>query len=245
MNPIIKNMTQHVSVRDFKNETLSQETKDELLLAAQSGSTSNFVQAFSIIEITDKTLRNELADITVSSPHVKKADTFYVFVADLHRQATILEKHHQNLDSLKNMESLFVSTIDTTIAAENMAIAAESMGLGICFVGSIRNNIQQVADLLQLPELTVPLFGMTIGVPGIKNAPKPRMPKKNYVSKNAYDADSFNDLSKYDATIKEYYANRETRKQDATWSDKNLDFFKEIHRPDVAEFVKNQGFTLE
>jgi len=245
MNSIIKNMTQHVSVRDFKAETLSDETKNDLLLAAQSGSTSNFVQAFSIIEITDKTLRDELSDITISSPHVKKADTFYVFVADLHRQATILEKHHQNLDSLKNMESLMVATIDTTIAAENMAIAAESMGLGICFVGSIRNNIQQVADLLQLPKLTVPLFGMTIGVPSSKNAPKPRMPKKNFVSKNSYDAATFNELSEYDDTIKEYYANRENHRQDTTWTDKNLDFFKEIHRPEVAKFIQKQGFTLD
>lgn len=177
MNQTIENLIKHVSVRDFKDETISENTKEELVKAAQSGSTSEFVQAFSIIEITDPDLRNQLSDITISSPHVKKADTFYIFVADLNRQATILKQHDQSLDSIKNMESLLVATVDTTIAAQNMAVAAESMGLGICYIGSIRNNIKQVAKLLNLPKYTFPLFGMTIGVPKVLNQTKPRLPK--------------------------------------------------------------------
>lgn len=73
MNSTIKNMTEHVSVREFKDQAITADQKQSLLAAAQSGSTSEFVQAFSIIEITDQKLRNELADITISSPHVKKA----------------------------------------------------------------------------------------------------------------------------------------------------------------------------
>src|SRR5699024_11746894 len=103
MNQTIENLIKHVSVRDFKDETSSENNKEELVKAAQSGSTSEFVQAFSIIEITDPDLRNQLSDITISSPHVKKADTFYIFVADLNRQATMLKQHDQSLDSIKNM----------------------------------------------------------------------------------------------------------------------------------------------
>ncbi|MQS75022.1 oxygen-insensitive NADPH nitroreductase [Companilactobacillus halodurans] len=245
MNQTIENLMNHVSVRDFKDQAISSEAKSNLIAAAQSGSTSEFVQAFSIIEITDPKLRSELSDITISSPHVKKADTFYVFVADLHRQATMLEKHHQNLDSLKNMESLLVATIDTAIAAENMAVAAESMDLGICFIGSIRNNIEQVAKLLNLPELTVPLFGMTIGVPNHKNQHKPRMPKQNQVATNSYDDQSFTDLSQYDQTVHDYYAARETNASDTNWTEKNLAIFKQIRRPEVGPFLKKQGFNLD
>lgn len=245
MNSTIEQMLQHVSVREFKDEKISAADKEALIAAAQSGSTSEFVQAYSIIEITDQNLRDQLADITISSPHVKKADTFYVFVADLNRQATILKKHHQNLDSLKNMESLLVATIDTAIAAQNMAIAAESLGLGICYIGSLRNNISKVADLLHLPLYTVPLFGMTVGVPSVKNQHKPRLPQQNFVATNYYNQTSFTDLNDYDQTVHDYYAHRKTNASDTSWTEKNLVLFKNIRRPEVAGFLKKQGFTLE
>ena len=244
MNQTIENLIKHVSVRDFKDETISENTKEELIKAAQSGSTSEFVQAFSIIEITDPDLRNQLSDITISSPHVKKADTFYIFIADLNRQATMLKQHNQSLDSIKNMESLLVATVDTTIAAQNMAVAAESMGLGICYIGSIRNNIKQVAELLNLPKYTFPLFGMTIGVPKVLNQTKPRLPMSNRVSKNTYDNQLFNDLSTYDKEVKDYYSNRKTNPQDTTWTEKNLTIFNHVHRPEVADFLLEQGFSL-
>ncbi|MFC6177465.1 oxygen-insensitive NADPH nitroreductase [Companilactobacillus huachuanensis] len=245
MNPTIENMLQHVSVRDFTDQIITKEQKDALLAAALHGSSSEFVQAFSIIEITDKKLRNELSDITISSPHVKKADTFYIFVADLHRQATIIRNHEMSLEPLKNMEPMIVSIIDTAIAAQNMAVAAESMGLGICYIGSLRNNIAQVAKLLHLPDFTIPLFGMTVGVPETKNQLKPRMPKENHVATNTYNAENFNNLTVYDHAVKNYYLNRKTNPTDTSWTDKNLAIFREVHRPDVAEFLKKQGFSLQ
>jgi len=244
MNSTIENMLQHVSVRDFTDQPITSQKKESLIAAAQHGSTTEFVQAFSIIEITDQTLRNKLSDITISSTHVKKADTFYVFVADLHRQANILRANNQSLDSIKNMEALLLSTIDTTIAAQNMAVAAESMGLGICYIGSLRNNISQVAELLKLPDFTIPLFGMTIGVTSSKNQLKPRMAPTNQVATNSYNEDKFNDLSTYDQTVKDYYVNRKTNPADTSWTDKNLAIFKEVHRADVADFLKKQGFSL-
>ncbi|MQS53249.1 oxygen-insensitive NADPH nitroreductase [Companilactobacillus mishanensis] len=245
MNPTIENILQHVSVRDFIDQPITAEQKNSLLAAARHGASSEFVQAFSIIEITDKNLRDELSNITISSPHVKKADTFYVFVADLHRQATILRNHEMSLEPIKNVEPMIVSIIDTTIAAQNMATAAESMGLGICYIGSLRNNINQVANLLHLPDFTIPLFGMTIGVPKFKNQLKPRMLKDNDVATNYYDESKFNDLSSYDRTVKDYYMNRKTHPTDTSWTDKNLAIFKEVHRPDIAEFLKKQGFSLK
>jgi len=245
MNQTIEDLLQHVTVRDFTKQPVTTEQKDLLLAAARHGSTSEFIQAFSIIEITDPDLRNQLSDITISSPHVKTADTFYVFIADLHRQATILRANNDSLDGIKNMEALLLATIDTTIAAQNMAVAAESMGLGIGYLGSLRNNIKKVAKLLNLPDFTIPLFGMAIGVPKSKNQLKPRMPKDNKVSTNTYDEESFTDLEAYDQKVKDYYANRKTNSSDITWSSKNLDIFKEPKRVDVAEFLKEQGFSLK
>ena len=89
---------------------------------------------------------------------------------------------------------------------KNMAIAAESMDLGICYIGGIRNDLDTVAKRLSLPELTVPLFGLTIGVPETLNGVKPRMPFENILSENHYQSDKLTDMHTYDELLKDYYA---------------------------------------
>lgn len=245
MNETIKNLTEHVSVRDFKDIPLSLETKQILLKAARSGSSSHFVQAFSIVEITDKALRAELARISGSAAYVNQTGAFYVFVADLYRQSRLLRAENKSLSGLKNMESLIVGIVDGTIAAQNMVVAAESMDLGICYIGGIRNDIRKVSQLLNLPEYTMPLFGLTIGVPESKNQVKPRLLAENQVSENTYPTEQFADLAEYEAFSGAYYESREGNQQQTSWSEKNIEFFKDIRRPEIAGFLKEQGFTLD
>ena len=244
MNQTIKQLTDHVSVRAFKDTPLTDSQKETLVTAARSGSSSNFVQAFSIIDISDAALRSELAAITNSAPYVNQTGAFYVFVADLYRQATLLEANGESLAGIQSMESLMVSIVDATIAAQNMAVAAESLDLGICYIGGIRNDIDKVAKLLDLPPFTVPVFGLTIGHPVSKNNPKPRMPQKNQVAENYYPREQFANLGAYEEQTAAYYAKRGVNAQETSWSEKNILFFKEVRRPEVAEFLKKQGFLL-
>lgn len=244
MNQTIKQLTDHVSVRAFKDTPLTDSQKETLVTAARSGSSSNFVQAFSIIDISDAALRTELAAITNSTPYVNQTGVFYVFVADLYRQATLLEANGESLAGIQSMESLMVSIVDATIAAQNMAVAAESLDLGICYIGGIRNDIDKVAKLLDLPPFTVPVFGLTIGHPVSKNDPKPRMPQKNQVAENHYPREQFANLGAYEEQTAAYYAKRGVNAQETSWSEKNILFFKEMRRPEVAEFLKKQGFLL-
>ncbi len=244
MNQTIKQLTDHVSVRAFKDTPLTDSQKETLVTAARSGSSSNFVQAFSIIDISDAALRTELAAITNSTPYVNQTGVFYVFVADLYRQATLLEANGESLAGIQSMESLMVSIVDATIAAQNMAVAAESLDLGICYIGGIRNDIDKVAKLLDLPPFTVPVFGLTIGHPVSKNNPKPRMPQKNQVAENHYPREHFANLGAYEEQTAAYYAKRGVNAQETSWSEKNILFFKEVRRPEVAEFLKKQGFLL-
>ena len=197
MNEMIEILQNHVSVRDYDDRIVSDEIKNELVKSAQSASTSNFVQAYSIIEMKDPKVKDELAEITQFSGHLAKAPVVYVFVADLYRHAVQLKKKDVSLDGLRNMESMVVSMVDATLAAQNMAIAAESFDLGICYIGGIRNDLYRVKELLRLPELTVPLFAMTIGYPASKNDIKPRMPLANVLATDTYQA-SLTDLSIYE-----------------------------------------------
>lgn len=240
----IQQMKQHVSVRHYQDKEIPVEVKQDLLLAAQSGSTSNFVQAYSIIEIADHYIKSKLAEITKFSGHLNQAPLVYVFVADLYRHAVQLQAHQKSLRPLTNMESLVVSIVDATIAAQNMSVASESLGLGICYIGGIRNDLFKVKELLQLPEFTVPLFALTIGYPTVKNDPKPRLPLNNLVSMDTYKIDEMTNLKNYDEQTVQYYKNRNSNQADVSWTEKNLAFFSEIRRPEFADFLKAQGFEL-
>ncbi len=244
MNRTVELLQTHTSVRRFEATPLTSAVKAQLLTAAHGGSSSNFVQATTIIEVTDPAIRAELATISQSAAYVKQSGAFYMFVADLYRQATVLTRAHQSLTPIQNVEALTVGIVDTAIAGENMAVAAEAMGLGICFIGGIRNDLFRVRDLLGLPQYTVPLFGLTVGVPVSKNAIKPRMPQANTVFTNRYDAVAATDLTAYDQTMATYYANRGTHAQVTDWSTKMRTFFATPRRPDVATFMVSQGFTL-
>lgn len=245
MNETIQKMLTHVSVRDFEDRALTPEIKQQLLDAAQSGSTSNFVQAYSILEITDPALRKQLAEITFSASYVEKTGTFYVFVADLYRHAELLRQKGESVAGVSNTEALLVSIVDTTIAAQNMAIAAESLDLGICYIGGIRNDVPKIAELLGLPDHTLPLFGLTVGYPVTKNEPKPRLPKVNLVAENTYPKEVFADFTAYDAELEQYYSARSSNAQQADFSSKMAEFFSVTRRQEIAAFLAKQGFTLD
>ena len=112
MNQTIEKMLVHASVRDFKAEPLPAQTKDLLLKAAQSGASSNFIQAYSIIEVADVNLRCEIAKISGSDAYVNQTGVFYVFVADWYRQAQILRAENKDVKALRNMEALTVAIVD-------------------------------------------------------------------------------------------------------------------------------------
>ena len=243
MNDVIKQLTAHTSVRQFETTPLSNEVKQTLIAAAQSGSSSNFVQAYTFIDVTDLALRQEIENVMERATHVTQTGAFYVVVADLYRHAKIVEQAGLPLDSIANMDSLIIAIADATIAAQNMVVAAESMGLGICYIGGIRNDMNRIAELLDLPPYTVPLFGLTIGVPTQQNEVKPRLPQVQVVAENRYTA-ALTDMTAYENTTREYYATRGNNQQATSWTDKIQTYFGVVHRADVVDFIRKQGFNL-
>ena len=116
--------------------------------------------------------------------------------------------------------------------------------MGICFIGGLRNDLARVAELLHLPKYTVPLFGLTIGVPRHKNGVKPRLPLTSFTAVDTYPVAQFTALGNYDAVVRDYYLHRPNHPKDADWTTTQRDFFATLRRPAVAAFVKAQGFEL-
>ncbi|MYL34725.1 oxygen-insensitive NADPH nitroreductase [Pontibacillus yanchengensis] len=244
MNETLQTLLNHRSIRAFTNEKVTDEQISSIIEAAQMASTSSYMQAYTIMGVTDEEKKAELARIT-GQDYVQNNAHLFIFCADLyrHQQKATQEQKENMLANLENTEHLLVSSIDAALAAQNAAIAAESMGLGMCFIGSIRNNIQQVDSLLSLPDHVIPLFGMVIGYPEKQPEQKPRLSKAGIYFENEYKKDQTTELEMFDNTIREYYKHRSQNNRIDSWTEQMLRRFQKPMRMDVSEFVQSKGFN--
>src|SRR5690606_12566042 len=175
MNEVIKTILAHRSVRHFADKKLTKEQIETIVACAQRASTSSYIQAYSIIGVTDEEKKKKIAELSGNQDFVAESGHLLIFCADFYRHAFIGELEGVDvIPTIETTEKFMVGLIDAAIAAQNAAIAAESMGLGICYIGGLRNNLPEVCKLLEIPERVIPLFGLVIGYPAKINEQKPR-----------------------------------------------------------------------
>jgi nitroreductase len=142
-------------------------------------------------------------------------------------------------------EHFIIATTDVALAAQNCAVAAESLGLGICYIGGLRNNPQDVADLLQLPQAVYPVFGMCLGYPDQAPELKPRLPLTVVLKEDGYgDPGALAGIEPYDAQMRDYYRSRSGGTKDSSWSEE-LKVLATKSRPHMREFLARRGFTMK
>ncbi|ULL13988.1 oxygen-insensitive NADPH nitroreductase [Paenibacillus sp. H1-7] len=244
MNPTIEVLRKHRSIRKYQPIALPEEHIDAIIESAQMASTSSNVQAYTIIGVTDPAKKQELARLAGNQAYIEQCGLFLVFCADLHRLKEATELHGETFH--QNTESFLVATVDATLAAQNAAVAAESLGYGICYIGGIRNNPQDVSVLLQLPQLTYPVFGMCVGVPDQEPSSRPRLPRHAVYHSDAYDKEKVTlGTQQYDDTMHEYYKERTNGKTLTTWSKGITDKYAKPGRGHIRPFLEGRGFRLE
>lgn len=241
---VIDLLNSHASVRKYKDVSLSKEIVHELIQAGQHAATSHFVQAYSVIHVTDKDKREKLAELTKNPQQLLSAGAVLVFCMDFHRLQKSAELLGREID-FSYAENLLVGVTDVALFAQNVAIAAESKGYGICYIGGARNAPAEISELLNIPEGVAPTFAMTIGVPDEANEVKPRLPVEAIIHENSYDASKYETLiPAYDEILNAYYLSRGSNKKDANWSNSMADFLEKPRRTHMKEFLNKQGFEF-
>lgn len=244
MNELVRLLQAHRSIRKYKPDPVTDEQLSAMLQAAQMASTSSNVQAYSVIRVTDPTVRSEIRAVTGGQEHVELAPLFLVWCADLYRDQVACELNGADMVS-EGVENFMISTIDTALAAQNAAVAAEAMGLGIVYIGGIRNNLRRVTELLQLPQLVYPVFGMCIGVPDQEPSARPRLSPSAVLHENGYQREGVvAGVQEYDVRTREYYLHRTGGKKDTTWSQEMVNKFRAKPRAYMKDFLEEQGFRL-
>lgn len=251
MNEVIELLLKHRSIRKFTADPVPVAAVETIVRAAQMASTSSNVQAYSVISIQDPKLREQIMQMSGQQDYITQCPVFLVWCADLYRLSRAADKH-ATCDGqgekpperyADTAEHLLVAAIDTALAAQNAAVAAESMGYGICYIGAVRNQIAQLSELLQLPKLVVPLFGMCIGVPDQAPLIRPRLPLEGILFTDRYQLERIEQgIERYDQVYSEYMSERSKGKVSTPWS---LQMHKRLTEPirlHMKPFLQDKGF---
>jgi FMN reductase (NADPH) len=242
---VIELLTSHASVRKYKDVELSKEEVHELVQAGQHAASSNFVQAYSVIHVTDPAKREKLAVLSKNPQQILSAGAVLVFCMDFRRVAVGASLLGKEID-FSSTESLLVGVTDVALFAQNVAVASESKGYGICYIGGVRNAPEEISELLNLPHGVAPMFGMTIGVPDEANEVKPRLPVEAIIHENSYDEQKYEELLPvYDKLMNDYYMSRGSNRKDAAWSDSMAAFLGSPRRTHMKEFLNKRGFEIK
>jgi len=202
-NPVVENLLNHRSVRAYSDRALPDDLLQTLTAAAQSASTSSNLQAWSVVAVRDTARKARLAVCAGNQKHVAAAPLVLMFIADLSRLRRIAEAADVPSLALDYQEMFLVAVADAAFAAQNAVVALESLGLGCCYIGGMRNKPEEVAAELALPSDAFAVFGLTIGYPAddVKTDVKPRLPQQAVLHLEQYQSEQAQSLADYDASM--------------------------------------------
>ena len=245
MNNVIELLKSHRSIRKFRSDPVAQEVVEELIQAGQCAATSSFIQACTVIQVTDQSIREKLCEAAAGQLYVKESPVFLVFCADMQRHQLACDMH--NADMLSGFtEQFLTASLDCALFAQNVLIAAESLGLGGCYIGAIRNQIARVDKLLGLPDKAYPVFGMCLGYPAQDPETKPRLPLGVVLKQQNYNNEGDLQLiTNYDELVRNYYRTRTGGTKDNSWSEQISDMLVKEARPHMLPFLQSKGFILK
>jgi len=240
---VLRVMGAHRSIRKFASTPVPDEHVRIAVAAAQRAATSSWIQAYALLQVEDPTTRRQLVPLVGDQPQVAEAGAFFVVLGDTRRHRLLAER--AGAPYANNLEVFLLAVIDASLFAQNLALAFEAQGYGICYIGGLRNELAAVDRLLALPYGVYPLYGLTVGVPAEDPLPRPRLPVEGVWFKDRYptDAELLAEVAKHDVEARAHYAGRGLVNRD--WSGATWRKFRAPMRPDIARYYAEKGASFE
>lgn len=242
MTDITSLLLSHRSIRKFTDQPVDTELLQTLIRCGQAAATSSNVQAVTVINVVDPQKREAMAELSGGQKYVAGAGAFLVWCADMHRPGVACRR--QGGEYAAGMtEQFIIATVDVALAAQNCVIAAESHGLGICYIGGIRNDPARMSELLEIPDHVYPVFGLCLGYPAQDPEVKPRLPLSAVLMTDRYDDSGFDSaIDTYDNELRDYYLTRTGGNKDSNWSSEMRGLVGKESRPHMLGYLQQKGF---
>ena len=197
MNDTMNVIHNRRSVRVYQDRPIDRDTTDQIIQAAMRAPTAGNLMLYSIIEIDDQAIKDKLAKSCDNQPFIAKAPLVLLFVADYQRWIDTFmasavpaycETEGQEM-RLPGEGDLLLACCDALIAAQTAVIAAESLGIGSCYIGDIMEMYEYHRELLSLPQYVFPVSMLCFGYPTRAASQRkltPRFPQEHVHFKNGY-----------------------------------------------------------
>ncbi len=183
----------HRSIRKYKSDPIEESLLDDILLAGTRASTTGNMQVYSIVVTTDQEIKKQLAPCHFNQAMVTQAPVVLTFCADFNRFNKWCQQRKAT-PGYDNFLSFFTAAIDALLAAQNVCIAAEEEGLGICYLGTTTYTAEKIIEILKLPKGVVPVTTVVVGYPEETPELTDRLPLASVIHKEVYQDYSEGDI---------------------------------------------------
>lgn len=188
MNQTIQEIFQRKSVRAYSDEKITDQEKELILQSALQAPTAGNMTLYSIIEVKDQKIKDQLAVLCDHQPFIAKAPLVLLFLADYQKWYDMFEEYDIDIPKLEEAD-MMLAMEDCMIAAQNAVVAGESLGIGSCYIGDILENYETHQKLFHLPKYAIPTTLLVFGKPTpqqIKREKPKRFDVEDIVSIDTY-----------------------------------------------------------
>jgi FMN reductase [NAD(P)H] len=185
-NDFIRRVLARKTVRRYSDMIPDDSVLDLLVAASLSSSAKSDFQQASILRVSDPSQRSAIGKLFPAMPWIGLSPVFYVFLGDARRLQRIGELRGKPVRN-GTLEGFFNASVDAALAMQTMILCAESVGLGVCPISVIRNEIDEVAAILGLPDLVFPVAGLCLGYPQGEGYVSLRLPRRATTHRDRYD----------------------------------------------------------
>ncbi len=247
MKSVNDTLLERRSIRRYEREPIPAEAIEFIYNAIRNTPTSYNGQQFSVVDVTDQALKEQLYEIT-GQKQIKTCNHFMAFCSDFNKIAVGAKAKNVEIPPFTStLDGLIVGTVDAALAMMSALVAAESYGLGTCCIGYARTaDPEAMAKALRLPEGVFVVCGLAIGVPRELPDLKPKQPLSLLIHPNYYHEENLEkDLLQYDSEIAHYNATRTGTKSDNDWVAHIISYYKEAMKYNLMEIFKKRGYDLK
>ena len=242
------------SVRRFRPQPVSDGLLAALLACAQSAPTKSNLQQYSIVVLKDSGRRSQMLELIPQAGWAAAAPLLLVFLGDVRRGRRIAAQRgyeHRN----DNVDTFMNAAVDAALAMQCFISAAEASGLGCCPLSVVRNRLDELKDLLELPAGVFPIAGLAAGWPDADPDISMRLPPDVVVHEDRYDdagleaaVDAYDDrvfASKPIPPERQRHVDRYGIAPRGTWSENVARQLSVPERAEFREWLRRQGLNLD
>lgn len=243
-------LNKHRSIRKFKNRKIENTVIENIIFSGTKASTTGNMQLYSVVVSNEQKQRDKLLPLHFNQSVAKEAPVLLTFIADFNRFSKWCALS-EAVPGYSNLLSFYTASIDTLLFAQNVCLAAENCGLGICYLGTTTYNAREIISVLNLPKLTFPVTTVAIGYPDENPELTDRIPLSGIIHLERYSNYS-------DDEIRKLYAAKESLESSKKFvQENNLKYLaqvftdvrykkadNEFFSAKMMETIKEQGFLF-